>query len=77
MTPLETEVLQHLGITYLYNVEELSIGVFFYGASSSLVVYDPLHKFDQRSLCSTLLCVGCYLRVRFLLPASCLFLSET
>jgi len=41
MTAPETELLQQLGFTYLYNVEELSIGVFFYGASSSLVVYGP------------------------------------
>ena len=41
MTPLETEPLQHLGIAYLYNVEGLPIGFFFYGASSSFVVYDP------------------------------------
>ena len=34
MTPLETELLQQFGIAYLYNLEELSILVFFYGASS-------------------------------------------
>jgi len=39
MTPPETELLHQLGITYLSNVEELSIGVFFYGASSLLMVY--------------------------------------
>jgi len=41
MTPLETELLQQLGIACLYNVEELSIGIFLYGASPSLVVYGP------------------------------------
>jgi len=41
MTSIETELLQQLGVIFLYNVEELAIGVFFYGASSSLVVYGP------------------------------------
>jgi len=41
MTPLESELLQHLGIIYLNNVEELSILVFFYGTSFSLMVYGP------------------------------------
>ena len=36
-----------------------------------------IHKFDQRSFRCTFLCVGRYLRVRFLLPASRLFHSET
>ena len=38
MTPLESELLQQLGTSYLYSIEELSIAIFFYGASSSLVV---------------------------------------
>ena len=38
MTPLETGFLQQLGISYLREVEALSIFVFFYGASPSLVV---------------------------------------
>ena len=41
MTPLETERLRHLAIAYLYKVEELSIAIFLYGASSLLVVYGP------------------------------------
>ena len=41
MTPLEIGLLQHLGVGYLWSIEALSIGIFFYGASSSLVVYDP------------------------------------
>ena len=41
MTPLESELLQHLGIVSLYNVEQLSIAIFLYGASSLLVVYSP------------------------------------
>ena len=41
MTLLAETKLQKLGITFLYNVEELSIGIFFYGASSSLLVYGP------------------------------------
>ena len=39
--PFETELLQQFGLLFLYNVEELSIGIFFYGTSSSLVVYGP------------------------------------
>ena len=37
--PLESKLLQQLGISYLYNIEELSIAIFFYGSSSLLVVY--------------------------------------
>ena len=42
MTPLESELLQALGLDFLREVEALSIFIFFYGASSSLVVYDSL-----------------------------------
>jgi len=42
MTPPESEFLQNLGIFYLYTVEQVTICVFFYGASSSLAVYDSL-----------------------------------
>ena len=41
MTPLEAKPLRILGTSYLYDVEELSIGIFFYGMSSSLVIYGP------------------------------------
>ena len=41
MTPLESELLQHLGTFSLLNVAQLSIGIFFYGASSKLVVHGP------------------------------------
>ena len=41
MTPLESERLQHLGTTFLYNIAQLSIAIFFYGASSKLVVHGP------------------------------------
>ena len=41
MTPLKIERHQNLGIDALYNVEELSIAIFFYGASSSPVEYGP------------------------------------
>ena len=37
MTPLETELLQQLGIDYLQEVERISIFVVFYGALASLV----------------------------------------
>ena len=36
MMPLESELLQLLGLSYFLCVEELSIYVFFYGAPSSL-----------------------------------------
>ena len=39
MTPLESKLLQQLGIHYLRNVELLAFPVFFYGAPSSLVVH--------------------------------------
>ena len=39
MTPLESERLQKLGLAYLQILEQLTINVFFYGPSSSLVVY--------------------------------------
>ena len=39
MTPLENKFLQQFGITFLNIVEDLSISIFFYGASSSLVVH--------------------------------------
>ena len=38
MTPLENGLLQRLGFGYLDSLEQLSIYVFFYGASSSLAV---------------------------------------
>ena len=41
MTPLQTELFQQLGILCLYNVQELSIGIVFYGVSCSLLVYGP------------------------------------
>ena len=41
MTPLENKLIQRFGIVSLYNVEELSIGIFFYGASSSPMVHGP------------------------------------
>ena len=40
MTPRESEVLQVLGLIRLGRLEELSIYIFFYGASSSLEVRD-------------------------------------
>ena len=39
MPTLEGEFLQGLGLDYLHALEQLSISIFFYGASS-LVVYD-------------------------------------
>ena len=32
----------------------------------------PIHEFDNRGICCTLLCVGCYLCVRILIPAKAL-----
>ena len=46
MTPLESQRLQGLGMAYLYNIEKMSIAIFFYGASSSLLVHGIAHKFD-------------------------------
>ena len=46
MTPLESHRLQSLGMAYLYNIEKVSIAIFFYGASSSLVAHGTIHKFD-------------------------------
>ena len=40
MTPLESELLQILGLAYLKSIEKLSIFIFFYGAPPSLVLYD-------------------------------------
>ena len=39
MTPLESEVLQQLGLDHLRNLEAFSIYVFFYGEPSSLAVW--------------------------------------
>ena len=39
MTPLETELLHQLGMNRLYDIEVLSMQIFFYGASSSLVIH--------------------------------------
>ena len=39
MTPLESEALERLGLSNLRSLEQLLIIIFFYGASSSLVVY--------------------------------------
>ena len=41
MMPLESELPQHHAIRYLHLVEQLSFAIFFYGASSSLVVHRP------------------------------------
>ena len=41
MTPFESGLLQQLGIRYLVLVEDLSISISFYGASSPLVVHGP------------------------------------
>ena len=38
MTPLESKFLQDVGLYYLWCLEGLSIGIFFYGASSSLLI---------------------------------------
>ena len=75
MTPLETELLQRLGTSYLHEVEALSIFVFFYGASSSLVVHGLSTSLIKRSLCCTFLCLDPYFRVRFPLPVTRLFLD--
>ena len=42
MTPLESELLENLGITFLYSIEELLVGVFCYGTSCPLMVYGAL-----------------------------------
>ena len=39
MMPLKSESLQDVGLYYLWCLEELSIGVFFYGASSFVIVW--------------------------------------
>jgi len=41
MTPLESELLQDLGVAFWIRIEQLSFFVFFYGASLSLAVYGP------------------------------------
>ena len=68
MTPLESGLLHSLGIHYWKVIEQLSIFIFFYGTSSSLDVRGTMrliHQFDNRSVCYTLLCISCYLCVRF------------
>ena len=40
MTPIESELLQRLGLAYWRTLEELSIVLSFYGASSLLILYD-------------------------------------
>ena len=40
MTPQESELILEHGTQSLYEIEELSIGIFLYGASFSLVAYD-------------------------------------
>ena len=76
MTPLESELLQNLGIVCLYNVAEAAIGI-FYGVSSLLVAPGPPTSLIKRCLCCTFFCVGCHLYIRFLLPGSHLVLVET
>jgi len=38
MTPLDSEILQRLGVGYFGSIEQASIFIFFYGASSSLAI---------------------------------------
>ena len=45
MAPIESELLHNLGSSYLTMVSILSIAVFFYGASSLLVVSGYLMNF--------------------------------
>jgi len=79
MTPLESELLQRLGVDHLLSLEALSIYVFFYGVYSSLVARVCLiHKFDNRIVRCTLRRIGArYLCVGFLLLWNRLFLNKT
>jgi len=79
MTPAESKLLQRVGLAYVREVEELSISIFFYGASSSLAVLlmRLIHKFENRIVRLTLLCVGRYFCVRFLILWIPLFFNKT
>ena len=71
----DSEILLNLGIQYLQSVEVLSIFIFFYGVSSSRGTR-LIHKFDNRSLCCTFLCVGRSLCVRPFCPADPLLYDQ-
>ena len=78
MTPLESQLLQHLGVRYLLRLTEFSFYVFLYGASFSFTRGMWLiHKFRVRSVCRALLCVDRFLCVRFFSPRSRSFLNKT
>jgi len=68
----DSEILPNLGSQYLRSVEVLSIFIFFYGASASRAIL-LIHKFEYRSVCCSVRCIGRYLRVRSLPPAKLLF----
>ena len=73
MASPESEFLQGIGIKYLRSVVHVSIFIFFYGASSGVLVraLRLTQKFGVRGVCCTLLCIGPYLFVRSLLPKRC------